>query len=170
MTVVIFDGPDKCGKTEMATELSKRIGIPYFKNTSEWSAFENDPDYFRNALKYGDSYFYSFLRDTGTNVILDRSYPSEWVYSKVFDRERDENVLRSIDNIASQCGARIVIPYRTSYEGISDDVHDIGSERLQEIDAAYEEFARWTNCNVLRICVDCEDIELEMKEIINFLR
>ncbi len=53
-TVVLFDGSDKVGKTEMAKELSKRLLIPYFKNESEWKAFSNDQNYFVNALKYGD--------------------------------------------------------------------------------------------------------------------
>ncbi len=170
MTVVIFDGPDKCGKTEMANELSKRSGIPYFKNKSEWDAFNSDPNYFQNALKYGDTFFYSFLRDTGTSVILDRSYPSEWVYSLVFGRDRDIDMLRKIDTMAAGIGTKIVVPYRTSYNGITDDVHDIDSDHLKKLCDAYSEFLQWTKCECLRLCVDSEDIDFEMLEIASFLR
>jgi hypothetical protein len=30
--VILFDGPDKVGKTEMVKELSKRLNVPSFKN------------------------------------------------------------------------------------------------------------------------------------------
>lgn len=167
--VIIFDGPDKCGKTEMAQELSRRTKIPYFKNTSEWDAFEKDPDYFFNALKYGDSYFFNFLRMTGTSVILDRSYPSEWCYSKVFGRKTDENVIRHIDSLAKDVRAYIVLPYRTSYAGMHDDVHEIDENQLKTLSDTYEMFAAWTHCETLKLCVDSEDIEEEMREILNFI-
>lgn len=168
--VIIFEGCDKVGKTEMAKELSKRLQIPYFKNKNEWSAFENDKDYFVNALKYADPFFFSFLNDTKTSVILDRSYPSEWVYSRVYSRKTDENMLRSIDDYVSiNIQAKIIVPYRTSYVGMRDNVHDINSEKLQELSDLYKDFCAWTSCKTLRFCIDSEDIEYEMKSIIEFL-
>jgi hypothetical protein len=167
--VVIFDGPDKCGKTEMATELSRRLGIPYFKNTSEWDAFSKSPEYFANAMKYGDDYFYRFLRDTGVSCILDRSYPSEWVYSKVYKRKTFGDSLKKIDAIAASFGAKIVLPYRTSYLGMKDDVHDIGEDDLTVLHKEYSAFSKWTRCNVLNLCVDDEDLEREITDIRKFL-
>ena len=166
---IIFDGPDMCGKTEMATALSERLGIPYFKNKSEWSAFEDDPSYFQNALKYGDTFFYSYLKQTGASVILDRSYPSEWVYSLAFERDRDIKLLRHIDDLAAKAGTRIVIPYRTCYDNIHDDVHNINSDDLKKLHDLYLGFAGWTNCKVLRLCVDSEDLLWEINSIVSFL-
>ena len=168
--VIIFDSADKCGKTEMATALSKALNVPYFKNKQEWQAFGKDPNYFVNALRYGDTYFYNFLKDTGTSIILDRSYPSEWVYSKVYGRSTDEDVLRYVDELAFLAGARIIIPYRTSYAGRRDDVHDIDEVHLQKLSDVYAEFAAWTKCPTLRFCVDNEDLNEELHTILNFLR
>lgn len=168
-TVVLFDGSDKVGKTEMAKELSRRLSIPYFKNESEWKAFSNDPSYFVNALKYGDPYFYNFLKQTGHSTILDRSYPSEWVYSRVYGRKTDHDVLRYVDKLAAEIGIKIVIPYRTSYEGLHDDMHDIDSKHMQKISDAYSEFLNWTQCNVLHLCIDCEDLDWEMETILEFI-
>ena len=168
--IIILDGPDSCGKSEMATALSEVTGIPYFKNTSEWDAFENDPSYFINALRYGDSYFFNYLKQTKSNVILDRSYPSEWVYSKVFNRQTDEIFLKQIDDLASELDARIVIPYRTTYSGIHDKVHQIDDKKLEELSKVYEDFAAWTSCKTLRLCVDTESIGYELKEILRFMR
>jgi hypothetical protein len=167
--IIIFDGPDKCGKTEMATELSNRIKYPYFKNKSEWDAFEKDPEYFLNALKYGDTYFFNYMRQTNSKVILDRSFPSEWCYSRVFNRPTDEKVLRHVDKLAADAGACIVIPYRTSYAGMHDDVHQIDENQLKLLSSVYEEFAEWTVCKVLRLCVDSEDINYEMNQILTFV-
>jgi thymidylate kinase len=169
-TVVIFEGCDKVGKTEMARELSKRTEIPYFKNKSEWKAFSSDPDYFVKALRYGDPYFYTFLRDTKTSVILDRSYPSEWVYSRVYDRKTDNDALSHIDFLAASFGVKIIIPYRTSYSGLKDDIHNIGEYHLQKLSDTYEEFAKWTKCDVLRFCIDSENLEWEMETIRKFLK
>lgn len=168
-TVVLFDGSDKVGKTEMAKELSLRLKIPYFKNQSEWNAFSNDPSYFVNALKYGDPYFYNFLKSTGHSTILDRSYPSEWVYSKVYNRPTDDEALNYIDSLASDLGVKIIIPYRTSYEGFHDDMHDIDSKAMQKISDVYAEFINWTGCETLHLCVDSEDLDWEMETILEFI-
>jgi thymidylate kinase len=168
-TVVLFDGSDKVGKTEMARELSKRLNIPYFKNESEWNAFSNDPSYFKNALRYGDPYFYNFLKKTGTSVILDRSYPSEWVYSNVYNRSTDVEALNHVDSLAASMGVKIIIPYRTSYEGLHDDMHDIDAKQMQKISDTYADFIKWTRCDTLHMCIDAEDIDWEMKTILEFI-
>jgi hypothetical protein len=168
-TVILFDGSDKVGKTEMARELSKRINVPYFKNESEWHAFSKDSSYFVNALKYGDPYFYSFLKMTGTSVILDRSYPAEWVYSTVYNRPTDHEVLNYIDGLAAEIGVKIIVPYRTSYEGLHDDMHDIDCKAMQKISDVYGEFIKWTKCETLHMCIDSEDLSYEMKTILEFI-
>lgn len=168
-TVVLFDGCDKVGKTEMARELSRVTGIPYFKNRSEWAAFSNDPSYFVNALKYGDPYFYNFLKDTGLSTILDRSYPSEWVYSRVYNRPTDDKTLEYVDSLAASMGLNIVIPYRTSYEGFRDEIHDIDSKHLQKLSDTYADFLKWTKCKTLHLCVDSEDLIWETRTILDFI-
>ena len=168
-SVVIFDGPDMCGKTEMAHALSPIIQAPYFKNESEWEYFENDPSYFRNALVYGDTFFYSYLQQTGASVILDRSYPSEWVYSRIFLRVTNQKALREIDKKAHSLNTKIVIPYRTSYEGLEDQFSSITPSRLTEIEMLYRKFSEWTLCDTLLLNVDSEDLDEEISEILNFI-
>ena len=168
-TVVIFDGTDRCGKSEMANELSSRLQIPYFKNTAEWKAFSHDPEYFQNAMKYGDDFFYRFLRDTGVSCVLDRSYPSEWVYSRVYGRKTYSDALEHVDILASGINARIINPFRSSYSGIYDEIHDIDEDKITLIDETYVKFLSWTRCKHLRLNVDDENLNREMFDIINFL-
>ena len=106
---------------------------------------------------------------TGTSVVLDRSYPSEWVYSRVYNRITDHEALTYVDDLAAKVGVKIVIPYRTSYEGMHDDMHDIDCKAMQKISDMYAEFIIWTKCETLRLCVDSEDIDWEMKTILEFI-
>ena len=62
--VIIFDGPDGCGKTNIAAALSKVLDIPVFKNQFEWDNFDlgSSNNYFINAIRYQHPYILSFLK------------------------------------------------------------------------------------------------------------
>ena len=167
--VIIFDGPDMCGKTEMAQALSERLNIPYFKNENEWAFFEDDPAYFKNAATYGDPYFASYLRQTHASVIMDRWYPSEWVYSQVFDRETDPAAMTRVDEWVAAMGAVIIIPWRKSYAGLKDQFESVTVKKMAEIEAVYKAFTAWTKCEVFWLNVDDENLERELTEIMEFL-
>jgi len=169
--IVIFEGPDGCGKTNISQGLSEFTTIPYFKNKDEWKNFVNDPSYFVNALTYGDPYFLSYLEQTQASVIVDRWYPSEWVYARVFDRPTSPAVLRRIDERAAALGAKIIIPFRTSYDNVVDQFEDVITPNiLRAVDELYREFAEWTECDTLLLNVDDEDLDRELSEVKNFLR
>lgn len=169
--IIIFEGPDGCGKTNIATALSGHLNIPYFKNESEWEFFENDPSYFVNALTYGDPYFLSYLEQTAASVIVDRWYPSEWVYSRVFSRKTNPKVLASIDKRAASLGSKIIIPFRTDYSQVVDQFESIiTSDVLKKIHEGYQEFAEWTACSTYFLNVDDEVLDRELQEITAFLR
>jgi thymidylate kinase len=165
-----FEGPDMTGKTQIAKELSRQLEIPYFKNSGEWSVQLKDSSYFKNLLVFGGTFLIDFINQVRPNVILDRHYPSEWVYSRAFNRETDEEVLRKIDEKFAEAGGRIIICRRKSYEGIKDDLHDhVDSQVLKKIDAIYEDFTKWTKCRTLTVWVDDEDLNREVNEIKSWL-
>lgn len=166
--VVIYEGADACGKTNMARELARRTGIPYFKNADEHRYFLKDPDYFVHAIRYVDSYFTSYLETSGASVILDRAWPSEFVYSHVLGRPTDMGVLRELDERHAKLGTVLVIPYRTSYVGMRDDYEQVTSN-IQRIHDRYMELASWTRCRHLLLNVDDEDLAREMSETLTFL-
>jgi len=170
-TVVIFEGPDRCGKTNIARELSKRLKIPYFKNSVEIDKFGIlDDEYFTKASRYIDTYMTDFLYQTKTSVIFDRNYPSEYVYPRVFGRKQDLSILKKIDDMHVKIGTKIIIPQRSSYTDIIDPVHpQINEDRLRELDELYEEFSIWSQCEVLRLNVDDEDLTREVNEVLAFL-
>jgi len=161
--IVIYDGPDSCGKSEMAKELSRRLDVPHFKNAAEHQHFLNNPDYFLNAIRYVDTYFTSYLESSGASVILDRAWPSEWIYSQALGRQTDFGLLRELDRRHAQLGTVIVIPSRSNYSKMRDDYESI-NKNIAKIDTLYHEFAAWTNCSVIELNVDDENLDREMRE------
>jgi len=171
--IIILDGPDMTGKTQIGKELSKRLKIPYFKNENEGRAFKYDIErYFITMLRYSDPFFVSYLKQTGASVILDRSYPSEYVYSKVFRRATDIECLKKLDANYAELGAKIIICCRESYLK-KDDLcpEKINLRHYFHMHNRYELFAKeFTKCDVKFLSVDDEDLKREVNEIIKFIK
>jgi thymidylate kinase len=167
--VIIFDGPDGCGKTNIAKSLSTAMGIPYFKNADEHRYFQADPNYFIHAIRYVDTYFTSYLEDTSSSIILDRAWPSEWVYSQAMGRETDIDVLRSLDKRHADLNTIIISPFRSSYDDVNEQYDEV-KQRLMVIDELYATFAEWSRCHILRINVDDEDLQHQLREILDFIQ
>lgn len=169
--LLALEGPDQCGKTQIAAELSRQLGIPVFKNSGEWFTDLRDPSYFKNLLTYGATFLADFLCQTKPSAIMDRNYASEWVYSRHFGRATNEQALRKVDEKFAEAGGKIVICRRKSYNGIRDDLHSyIDSHELKGLDSLYQEFEKWTKCEVLTVWVDDENLERETLEIREWLR
>jgi len=166
--IIIFDGPDGCGKTNIAQELSVRLGVPYYKNEAEHQYFRADPSYFIHAVRYVDTYFTGYLEKSGASVILDRAWPSEWIYSKVMGRDTDLTVLHDLDRRHAALGTLIITPYRSSYHTVRDEYVEI-TDRIGLIHDLYTDFSDWTACRNLRICVDSEDLDEQVRTIIEFI-
>jgi len=168
--VIIFSGPDMCGKTNISKELSLTLGIPYFKSSEERASFLTNQDKFILDTRYADTRMADFLMQTGHSVIFDRAYPCEWVYGKFFGREVDENALRYIDDIYSKLNVPIIITYRSSYDTVEDDLDpSLTGERLLKIEDLYREFSLWSNCVCYFLNVDSADLASQIYELQKFL-
>lgn len=176
--IIIIDGVDMCGKTEIAKKLSSKLESmgffsPYFKNNKEREFFGTSgaAEYFKNTLRYGMGYFTNYLEQSGAGIVLDRCYPSEFVYSRLFSRETDHEALTLCDMKFSELNAKIILTYRTSYEGRSDDTHPelISSEIMEKLDSLYRQFASQSRCLVKMLNVDDENLEREVSECLEFV-
>lgn len=169
--ILSCEGPDRVGKSEIAKELSRQLNIPMFKNAGEWSTDLKDPSYFKNLLIYGGTFLIDFICQTRPSVILDRHYPSEWVYSRFFNRDTNEEIIRKIDEKFAEAGGKIILCRRKSYEGIQDDLHAyVDSKVLTCLDQLYDEFSKWSKCEILTVWVDDENLERETLEIREWLK
>jgi hypothetical protein len=174
--VLMFCGPDMCGKTQIAKKLSEVTDIPYFKATSEHDSFISSRttmskrDLFLNQLRYADPRVFDVLKQAGWSIIFDRAFPCEFAYSRAFGRETDVNMLRHMDEMWASIGATVVLCHRSSYKGIVDDLDpSIKEEALTRIHDHYMEFVRWTKCKVLLLNVDDEDLVREVNDILGFM-
>lgn len=169
--IVIVDGPDRSGKTEISRALAGDIRASYCKNRTEISSIQHDQGYFRHVTTYGIPYMLSFLEQVPCDVVFDRHYPSEWVYSRVLGRETDIATLEDADKRFDRLGTRLIICVRDDYSHITDDVVPdlLDSATLARINSAYREFCDWTRCEHYLLNVDDEDLDRELREIKGFL-
>jgi hypothetical protein len=168
---IAFIGPDMTGKSNIAAELSKRLGIPVFKNSGEWKTTLDSPDYFLNLLRYGGPFLMDFMKQTDSRVILDRFYPCELVYAQAFDRDTDMKAIHWMDEQFSNEGGMFILCLKKDYSGLVDDVFpdSLPKEKLEQIDILYRKFAKWSQCEVLTLYTDDHDVERQTSDIIDFL-
>lgn len=149
--IVIFDSPDGTGKTNIARALSRELKIPYFRMDSQHDNWRTGR--FKEALEFDQTYISSFLSQTKCDVIIDRAYPSEWVYSRVYGRSTNDDVLRKVDDEFARMGTYIVIPLRRDYSSSrADEV--VTPDKLKPLHDRYVEFCEWTKCSTIQIYVD----------------
>ena len=149
--IILLEGADKTGKTTLGKELSARLGIPYFKYTNEHNYWREGK--FKEALEYDQTYLLELLKQTGHSMIIDRSWPSEYVYSKIFNRETNFDLLAMLDAEYALLGAMIVITMRKSVCNWEKDelVSQCQSIAIQN---EYQSFARHSSCNSISIYTD----------------
>ncbi len=166
-----FIGPDMTGKSNIAAELSRILGVPVFKNSGEWKTELNSENYFLNLLRYGGPFLMDFIKQTNTSVILDRFYPCELVYAEAFKRATDKETIHWMDKQFSEVGGKFIICLREDYTGLIDDVYpdDLPAETLQRLDYLYRSFSDSTSCDCLILHTDDENLEEQISKILRFL-
>lgn len=169
--IVAFIGPDMTGKSNIASRLSKEINIPVFKNTGEWKADLSGDDYYINLLKFGGTFLMDFLVQTNPSAILDRFYPCEYAYSNVFNRSSNKDLILKLDKKFSSISGKFVFCYRSSYDGIKDDLfpEKINCETLKKIERQYRIFLEETKCGILHLETSDMNLENQIFKIKKFL-
>lgn len=169
--IVAFIGPDMTGKSNIAAALAEDTGIPVFKNSGEWKTELDSEDYFVNLLKFGGPFLMDFMKQTGSEVILDRFYPCELVYSRAFGRDTDMKAITWMDNEFSKLNGKFIICLKESYEGLVDDVYpdQLPTEKLVELDGLYREFYLTTKCESLILHTDDMNLNRQISDIKQFL-
>lgn len=164
--LVIFVGPDKCAKSHISNELSKRTGIPTFKAKVQREFFASGGKDFLPFLRYGETTILDMVEQTGQSVVFDRLWPCEWVYSRCFGRQTDEDVVRRLDERYAKLGALVIVCHRSDYSGIEDDLDPtVKKEKLEKLESLYREFAAQAKTRTEFLCVDDHDIERQISQI-----
>lgn len=166
--IIIFDGVDNCGKTEISTALVEKVLTDhrYFKVKQERIHVEKvDPVILQKAHELQLNFFYELARQTDQKVVMDRFYPSEYVYGSLF-RKVDEDLIWEYDKKFADLGAVIIIPVKGD-KFLEDELWS--KEQLIAIREKYKEFADKTACRVLVLDTEDENLDRELADIQTFL-
>ena len=171
--IVFLSSPDMTGKTQIAKALARVLEVPYYKASTERSAFVSDQSRFINDIRWACPARLDMLRQFMAQgftrgFVSDRSFVCQWTYSRFFGRERDDAAVEWLDSEYAKLGAYIVMPYRTSYENVVDDLNPaLGSEALRRLQELYDEYATLTRCTCVKLCVDSESLFQELIEVLS---
>lgn len=165
--IIIFEGVDNCGKTTIATELARKLkGYQYFKIKQDRLYVEKiDPEVLKQSHLLQMNFFHELARQVDFKIIMDRFYPSEYVYGSLF-RTIDQKKLWEFDGLFARLGAKIIILQKKD-EGLEDEIWS--KEQLIAIRNKFAEFADWTECEVLLLDTDSEDLDSQLEQIIKFV-
>ena len=168
--IIIFGGPDRCGKTTIAKELSKVIGVPYFKPTNQREFAMKDPSVFELQTRWGETKLYDFLKQTHHSAIMDRSFVCDYAYSKVLGRNTAWSTIDALDEAYAELDALLVLTLRKSYAGRADDEWKIiNEEKLKRLDEAYRHYAMATKMRYIILETDDEDLTTQIRDIMVYL-
>lgn len=162
--IIIFIGPDRSGKTTIANALSKELNIPYFKKKNEKSLF-----YSRDLSTLFSEAFYilDFLKETKYSIIRDREYPCEKIYSTVYNRETNEDLIWALDKEYAKLNTKIIYCYKSHYDNFDDDLVKI--EEIENIKQEYEKFLILTKNKYIKLCTDSQHLSSQIETIIKFI-
>ncbi len=142
---VLVIGPDRVGKTTLVSHLSRKLMVPSFKCPAEKQIFKEGG---RSSLAF-DYTLTHFIKQTGCRFISDRAYPCEWVYSKVFKRETDDDLLKLIDEAHANLGTKILYVHSIVPPTEEDDL--VPSEMYWDVSYKYQDFCMWTDCDTMSV-------------------
>ena len=164
--IIMFIGQDMCGKTEISTQLASLFGWQYYKNSDEFSIFTNPSYSADDMVKYSTPAILNFLKQCNfqnNGIILDRSVPCHFAYSKALNRQFDEELLWKFDEEFANLNAKIILCYKTKYTNFNDEyvTEDIQLDVLKY----YKEYLTKTKMKYIEICTDSEDLVQEFGQI-----
>lgn len=160
--LIIVEGIDRVGKTTLCNMISKSFGIKIFKHDSKLFKLEkmdndNETD---KAIK-----IYELCKLLKGNLILDRSYWSDFVYGVL---ERDYSILDALENlkkIESVYKNGVIIVYVKPVDlRFSSNLHGADLKKYNDL---FESVRKGTKCKV----IDCtyESFEKVVAELSSIL-
>lgn len=164
--IIVFEGCDNVGKTTIAKKLAEILELPYYRYLDQRKAVKENDTY--NITKYSSVFFADFIQHVNFSCIIDRHYPSEWVYAQVFNRHYDIDVLRQIDEGFMKANVNMIVCYKSKMKHFMD--WNTPLSKVKEIQDKYREFVQWSNVkNIFELDTTNEDIDKQIEAILNFL-
>ena len=166
--IIIIEGHDTSGKTHIASALSKELNIPVFKASRDkhwWDPMVN--------LLYFSEGISQFIEQTGTSVILDRWMPSDYMYSKLFNRDISYHKIWELDHRFAKLNTLLIVCYKDAEKYIDDkvDFEFVDKTMYSKMTDLYHQYVETTQLrHVLILNTSSEDIETQLYTITNYLK
>lgn len=140
------------------------LQVPYFRIPTQEQNWAKKS--FVDSLRYGEPLMLAMISQMKLDVIFDRGYPAEWVYSRAYGRVTDDEMLKRVDQEFANLGAYVVVPLRRDYSKVHD--HLVENKMLPVIHNLYLDFLKWTQCSTIVIYVD--DFSNDLKTEIDLMK
>lgn len=165
-TIVIFEGHDKAGKTTIANALAKELDLTVFKVTRD--KYFWDPVSYQT---YATEAITQIIEKTGLSVILDRSFASDHMYSKLFKRPYNYSKGYETADRFGKLDALIVLCYKDkiSYLDDPEDAAFISTADYDKMTEIYLEFLGEIDCRYIIINTSDHDLDKQLQLIKNNL-
>lgn len=173
--IILFEGHDDSGKSNIATELSKQTNIPYFKCSLEHKMFKQvDCDFDQeHQLKYDTLKFIQLIQQNViNNVIVDRDYVSEYVYGKLFREEKYNTnncdyYVKLYDRMYFLTNLLIILTHKPDLNDYKDELVNLTDAK--RVYKRYITFLNFTINNVLMLDTTNKDLENQLYIILNYM-
>lgn len=171
--IIHCEGPDNVGKTHIAHALASKYNLAYWKNDDNKVYQENNPGMFLSILRFHYSQFprmSQLFESKCGGIVFDRNFISEWVYSNLFRRGTDDDLICLLEEeYAKLHTAGIVYCYKTGYDYHKDD--HINVEQVDKIRDLYQYYLNnRVKMPVLRLDTTNEDIDSQLEKIDDWQR
>ena len=164
--ILITEGADMTGKTNILNELGRRLDLKKFKNIRENNRWW-DPEV---DFKYGVEAIVQMSEQLKLSFMLDRFHASEYAYSKVYDRLTNESRIMDVDLRISKLNGVIIYCYKTPDKYLADDGGIIDVNKYDEIKKYYDEFFNKTKCHIIKLNTNDENLKEQCDFIIKNLK
>lgn len=172
--VIVFEGPDRTGKSTIADIIAKHYGTEVFMTNSRQCFLSDSQSYYdsSNLAEFNLSLakYLSGLKRSGKlkkNVIIYRSFMSERVYSKLLKRDTSEFHNNVCDWILKRMDATIILCDNKVEKNFKDDILDDDQVLLSK--QLYQEQIPLTMTDILQIDTTDHDIEQYAIDIIEYI-
>ena len=164
--LIILEGHDNSGKSSIGIALSKAIGFPYLKY-SNITKYNIDKDMQSQININSSIYGLSILNALGNpDIIIDRQYPSEYAYGKVFRKTTFQDI-GFVDSFLSENFKKHLIIITEKSINIQKENDFVLHKYYDELREAYRDFIKKSSANCLLLDTTDQNLEKQLDIIKN---
>ena len=162
--IIILVGHDNSGKSHIAKALSQSLSLPIFKMDTPKKFW--DPVI---AQRYASEAITQVFEQTKASAILDRGFPCDYMYSKLFNRPFDYEKNFETDARFAKMNTLIVLCYKSEAKHLDDEEDrvnfQITTKDYYKMTDTYREFKKQSQCRWLTLNTDDENLGAQLLKI-----